>query len=270
MREMYGKCIEDGSVAYTAKELKKFVNATLSAYRSDERAYEMAANFWLEQSDYAECYKTIRQAEDFMLMNDRLADVYAQIRYKYKISGSRYDDYLAPYDEVYAIHGADGWSFVRAVDGNLAIDGAYETASRVASELIAVNRGGAIRLLDGDGIQHAVAEDSADGATVAGYYANGVVPVEMGGQYYYLDASGELSEDSYEHATSFSCGLAAFKAGGAWTVVDEDFNAVAQGFFGCKAAERKRHRRQRLFLRVNRRWLPTVRQRGRGAFRSGF
>ena len=185
--------------------------------------YESLCKFYYDGQDYKSVFKVALEAKDKGIATDAVREMFVDSRYKYKyIKGGLSD--ATPFLGKYARVKRDEFYGFIEDSGAFLIFPKYEEAGFFAGDSTAVKDQGEWMMINELGYKVAVCSQEPESLS---YISNGLVPVEVGEKYGYMDTALVIPEKlEYDYASSFSDGLAKVKKDNKYGYIDKSGNTV--------------------------------------------
>lgn len=200
----------------------------ISADKTQEEAYLLLADHYIENSKFQDAYNVLQEAgqnlDDITEINSRLID----IKGRYTLESMKYDS-VTPF--VYSDDTKTGYAVVSLESGKGLIDTSrtvtasvkYENIGILGQDVIPVYQENEWYYINKDGYRKLVPDTSAE---YLGTFHDNYAPAKINGIYGYLDKKMKEYHFEYEYAGCFSNGLAPVKKDGKWAVINTSFENV--------------------------------------------
>ena len=220
----------------------------LTEYPTDPVAYEYLLSANLKQEDYKSCFTLLSTAQKRNIKSDKINDINEQIKWKFKIDFSSYENVGVYSNNFCAVQVKEKWGFVDRF-GKLRVSTVYsETGAFTKSGYASVvNSKGEAYFIDKTGAKVLVSKDSY---ASFGLLVGEIVPAKnANNKFVYLNDKLEKISSEYDYASSFNNGIAVIKNGSVWQIIDTSFKVIADNYSDIKLDEKQiAYRNDRLFV----------------------
>ncbi len=241
MLDVYERGIDIGEFTKTY-DIYASVTTMVDIYREIPLAYEEACEFFLKYDRYEECAQILMQARDLEVVSDKIEEYRAQIRYRYTLYYSMYEELLTMYGDTYTVKTGEVYSFLTG-EGSQINCGEYLAASSFSEGYAFVKkmhpetaeeRGFIIdktgaRQTYLDGVESSSGVGKAKDAEGVNLY---LLSCKVGETYKYFDINGKEMFGDYLFAGRFRNNVAAVKeAEGKWKLINGTGAAITDQVF---------------------------------------
>jgi len=199
-------------------------------YPTDVSAYECLVEAYISDKDYDDCFDVLETAEKRNITSEALEQMKLEIKYIYEIEFSSFDEIGVYGYGLCPVKTKDSWGYVDRF-GTLWIGYKFNEVGPFSSEKVApvVGRDGEAYFIDDNGVKEKVSKETYKSFGLMA--ANRCVAICEDGTYCYLD--GDLTKvcGNYDFATTINLSRAAVKNGDAWTIINENGEAVSSEVF---------------------------------------
>ncbi len=220
---------EQGTVTARSKYIKALIRCC-EANETEPLFYEEIVRIYYDAGEYSKANKYAYQALNNGAANAYVMSVGKAIKYMHSVSLVSFDSYQHTLRGKYTVSSSDGY-WIADTTGK-ALSATYAFAGALSAKGTAIYRDTAgFSVRDG---KEVVRLRLAQEIEACGYYADGLIPVKIGGAYVYLNESGTDSGiGSFTYATSMSDGRAAVVQNGKWGILQKDGTLAV----GCRFDE---------------------------------
>ena len=240
MLDVYEQGIDIGEFIKTY-DIYASVNTMVDTYRKFPLAYEEACEFFLKYNRYEECAQILMQARDLEVTSEKIEDYRQQVRYRYTLYYSMYEDLQPMSDESYRVKTGEIFNFLSA-DGTPMSSGDYMEASSFSGGYAFVKKihpGTAEDqgfIIDKTGARQIYLEvESSSGlgkATNANQETIYLLSCKVGDRYKYVDLTGKEVFGDYLFAGRFRNNVAAVQLEeGKWQLINGTGAAITEQVF---------------------------------------
>lgn len=113
MLDVYEHGIDIGEFTKTY-DIYASVTSMVDYYREIPLAYEEACEFFLKYNRYEECAQILMQARDLEVTSEKIEQYRSQIRYRYTLYYSMYEELLPLYNDAYRVKTGEVYSYLSA------------------------------------------------------------------------------------------------------------------------------------------------------------
>lgn len=204
----------------------------IEKYPYDKIGYERAVAYYAGKNDYYTCYETIQTAQRREIESENINKIKEESKYKYETTYVSYPNvgiYTASYFPVQKDNGL--WGFMNAY-GEVKISNVYTQYNVFTSAGVApvYTQKGRWELIDTSGNTKSADVEQKNIEDVRPVYSD-MMAVKYNGKYHYCDTTFKEKFGEYDDASAFSCGVAAVRKGGTWSIIDEKGNQVGSNTF---------------------------------------
>ena len=230
--ELYQKAVTCYTKRYaeapedTLDELVEFLEEAVSLYPAHEAFVDELVMFYTMDSNYAGIYTCMTNAVANGYDAAKAEPVLLFARYAFELRRNEFTGLKQSSGVHYAAARNGQWNLFTVDDGYL-FSMEYENMSAPNGEGVCVVYGADARLVDATGLVMGI---FADPVEEAGIYAEGLIPVCVGGKYAYYDEFAVKQFGDYEMAGTFQNGVAAVQQNGQWMLIDAKGNAVSDSY----------------------------------------
>lgn len=202
--------------------------AAVQAYGSNEDFVMQLVSLYLDEDQYEKAMVTLKNAIASDVDSDAVFEKLNDVAYAYKLVWGTYDEVTPFINGYYQVYSNGMWSYLDFVGdqekGNSVVAlgpvGEDDIRVMVYEELTI--------LIDEDGVPQGIIRGAVE---KVGVYAEGLIPVQRGGNYSYYSLLGDEQFGSYTMAGTFAEGLAAVQTDdAAWRLVNQQGETEAEGF----------------------------------------
>ena len=220
IKEVYEIYYKEENTTEVRSKYTADMKEAAAAFPGEVNFWQTALNLQMEGEDYAEAYRTVKEALNRGASSKELTEIHRKLSYMVKIEYDIYTDFYTALNGYISVNDGNMW---RVMD---------DTGNEIRKEYQYVgplnDEGAGIfvtdidtRLLDGKEIARARYKDEVE---KAGYYSEDskYIPLKINGVWKYIDLKGEKLPGEYQEAGSFYKQKAAVKEGDSWYFIDED------------------------------------------------
>lgn len=247
---------ELGEMYIEAEDLRtaaKWGESLISEYPKEQVGYEFLIQVYLEQKDYASCFRIKDEADGLKISSKKIEEIISDIKYEYYLEGeyAQVEEFSNGYA---AVKKEKKWGYLNS-KGHRVIESEFEEAGAFAKEVAPVidDKGRAF-YIDNEGNRKIVI-DFVDNIEKLGYMSmDNIFPVNDGKKWslYSLDSKKKIAGD-YDEVSAMGNGVAAVKFGNKWSLIDTKGKKVTKDKYDSVVMDSKGIvcRNDRVFAKQN-------------------
>lgn len=243
--ELRNKMAEAYKAGYEKKMIEKkeyvsFLNSSADMYKKSPKFWEMLINLYVESGEYKKGYDVYKKTQQYGASSEEISSMKDVVKYAIKEKVRTYAKIFYSPNGRCVVYDGKNWRMLDEA-GKYTDEIRYDFMSAVSSagDCIVDTPELGPRVIDEKGvIQCFIGKDDFSKIKEARACSEDFIPVSVNDSWeYYNCEKNELSNNSYDDASSFQNGKAVVKSGDSWVVINPDFSATSTTFDDIKLQE---------------------------------
>lgn len=193
------------------------LNNALALYPKNVAFVDKLYELHMVSNNYESAYDCLNTAIENGVKDENIIKKAKELKYSYQLDFNTFSEYKSISGYTYAISNGAGWGCMDTT-GEKIIDFAYpfvSSSSDDGTRIYDTSLGS--RLIDVNGMVLGIFPFQV---TDSGVFADGLIPVQREGKYYYFNSFAKEQFGGYDKAGTFQNGLAAVQKDGNWSLID--------------------------------------------------
>lgn len=189
----------------------------IKLFPRDERAYVLAADYYLKQSNFKQLIDLLREAKANVPSSKTIQQLYDENAFKFNYLMGKYDDALPFVNGYSVVKVGDKWGFAQ-VNGDLCIKPVFDyAASFLSNNMAAVMSNGEYYFIDTSGERTLASKEEFEALSS---FTQGVAPAAKDGKYGYIQLNFKHGDMQWDYASNYLGDIAAVKKDDKWALIN--------------------------------------------------